>query len=251
LGKKAILMRRSGIVIGSQKFRFIVKKGPNPGHVYPVFADKMTIGRDPMSDIIFKDPEVSRRHVQFIRDSESYLVEDLGSTNGTFVDGKRLTGQAMSLQVGQEVALGGAITLIFETADSQIDLAALSNNSIPASPTTNSNTAVPPDPFAEYRLDDDYDDDDGDELEDLIEESPHIDQLPSLPVLQNKAPLHTRVLQSANKPKEVVPPAPANAKTFTNQQIIYLVIGTAVTTVVACGILLFIVYMVRGNTLLN
>lgn len=239
-------------MIGSHHFRFIVKKGPNPGNVYPVFAEKITIGRDPMSDIIFKDPEVSRRHVQFTRDSSGYLIEDLGSTNGTFVDGERLAGRQRRLQVGQEIALGGAITLIFETVDSEIDLAALGTASPKMASThmdMNPSTAVHDDPYAEFRLDDDEFDDEEEMEED---ESPHIDQLQSLPSLQNRSSLHTRVLQSADKAKAAPPPTPlANGRTFTNQQIIYLVVGTAVTTVVACGLLLLIYTVATGSSVLN
>ena len=193
-----------------QQYKFIVKKGPNPGHAYPAFANKITIGRDPMSDIIFKDPEVSRRHVQFIRDGNNYFIEDLGSTNGTFIDGERLAGQQIRLQVGQEIALGGAITLIFEEKEDSglldskpletMDSGAIDGlASFPA-------TAALDDPYAEYRLDEDeYDDFEAYE-EEL--ESAHIDQLQSLPPLRDKSVLHTRVLQSSKnqQPDKAVSP---------------------------------------------
>ena len=236
---------------GTQQFQFIVKKGPNPGHTYPVFADKITIGRDPMSDIIFKDPEVSRRHVQFLRDDEGYIIQDLGSTNGTFLDGEKLTAQEIRLNVGQEIALGGAITLIFEERESDIssgDIGTLNTNHPHENSNLSSGTADHIDPVTGSYFDDIDDYEEEEEEGDI----PHIDQLQPLPSLQNKSSLHTRVLQASKKPRSETSSAlPENARTFTNQQIIYIVVGTALTTVIVCGGLMLIIFLLAGNPLAN
>ena len=61
----------------------------------------MTIGRDPMAEITINDPEVSRRHARLIGTLSGYRIQDLGSTNGTFVDDIRLGGEPLDLNIGQ------------------------------------------------------------------------------------------------------------------------------------------------------
>ncbi len=66
----------------------------------------MLLGRLPSSDLMLEGIGVSRRHARvFLRDREAW-VEDLGSRNGTFVDGERLRGPRRLLP-GQVLALGG------------------------------------------------------------------------------------------------------------------------------------------------
>ena len=230
------------ILIRSQQFRFIVKKGPNPGHSYPAFAEKITIGRDPMSDIIFKDPEVSRRHVQFTRDGSGYLIEDLGSTNGTFINGERLAGQQIRLKAGQEIALGGAITLIFEEQDKEQESTVTGTQHTSFTPDDDHidvGTDELEDPYAEYRLDGVYDYDE--------EEEPQIDKLQSFsPLSSNKAFLYGQVQDSSKNPANS-PILKENGRTFTNREIVYLIVGTVLATVIVCGILLLIFYFAVLN----
>ena len=49
----------------------------------------LAVGRDPTADVIVDDAALSRRHFLIIPDNEGYLLKDLGSQNGTFVDGQR------------------------------------------------------------------------------------------------------------------------------------------------------------------
>ncbi len=49
--------------------------------------DRIEIGRDPDAAVTFDDPSVSRHHAAVIHDDGDYVIEDLGSSNGTFVDG--------------------------------------------------------------------------------------------------------------------------------------------------------------------
>ena len=52
-----------------------------------------------------EDTEISRRHARFHRENGNFVVEDLGSTNGTYVNGRRLAGPAV-LSPGDEIQLG-------------------------------------------------------------------------------------------------------------------------------------------------
>lgn len=52
----------------------------------------LTVGRDPANDIVIEHPLASRRHARFERDENGYLIRDLDSTNGTYVNGERIEG---------------------------------------------------------------------------------------------------------------------------------------------------------------
>jgi hypothetical protein len=98
---------------GSGGFRLVVRRGPQPNQVYELNRDIMTLGRDASNEISINDPEVSRHHCRFTRVSGSYTLEDLGSTNGSFVNGQRLIG-ARPLASGDTIGLGETVTLVYE-----------------------------------------------------------------------------------------------------------------------------------------
>ncbi len=96
-------------------FRLIVRRGPQPNQIYELTKGVVTLGRDITNDIVINDPEVSRHHCRLTQGGGGYTVEDLGSTNGTFVNGQRLTG-ARPLQPGDMLGLGETVTLAYESA---------------------------------------------------------------------------------------------------------------------------------------
>jgi pSer/pThr/pTyr-binding forkhead associated (FHA) protein len=75
--------------------------------------ESFTIGREPGNGIVINDPEISRKHSRMWLQGTTYSIEDLGSTNGTFVNGVRLSAPH-SLRPGEVVALGEQISLVFE-----------------------------------------------------------------------------------------------------------------------------------------
>ena len=55
----------------------------------------ITIGRNPDNDVCINDPYVGRHHCQIVQyDNGTYAIVDMGSTNGTYVNGKRIFGEA-------------------------------------------------------------------------------------------------------------------------------------------------------------
>ena len=66
--------------------------------------DVVTVGRHPDSDIFLDDITVSRRHAEFRRDANRFWVHDVGSLNGTYVNGERAEDQL--LDTGDEVQIG-------------------------------------------------------------------------------------------------------------------------------------------------
>src|SRR5207248_5789885 len=59
--------------------------------------DVVTIGRDADNDIPLPNPQVSRHHARLRRSGATHVIEDLGSTNGTFVNGQRITNKQLTL----------------------------------------------------------------------------------------------------------------------------------------------------------
>jgi predicted component of type VI protein secretion system len=101
------------MIQGSESFRLVVRRGPQPNQTYELNKDINTLGRDITNDIVINDPEVSRHHMRMTRGAGGYTVEDLGSTNGTFINGQRLTG-ARPLRNGDMIGLGETVTLGYE-----------------------------------------------------------------------------------------------------------------------------------------
>ena len=97
----------------NDSFRLIVRRGPRPNEVYELNNEVLNLGRDITNDIVINDREVSRHHLRFTKGADGFTLEDLGSTNGTFVNGKRVTG-AMGLKNGDMVGLGETVTLQYE-----------------------------------------------------------------------------------------------------------------------------------------
>ncbi|MCZ7552248.1 MAG: FHA domain-containing protein [Anaerolineales bacterium] len=92
--------------MASQTYQLVMHKGPNPGKIFELVQDELTIGRDITNRIVINDAEVSRKHARLTLQSGAYVIEDLGSTNGTFVDSQRLIGPHM-LRPGRNDHVGG------------------------------------------------------------------------------------------------------------------------------------------------
>jgi hypothetical protein len=90
-----------------------MRSGPTPGKIYPLSKSELYIGRDVANDIVITDAEISRKHARLLLQGTGYVLEDLGSTNGCFVNGQRLLGPHV-LQPGELVMLGENIGLVYE-----------------------------------------------------------------------------------------------------------------------------------------
>jgi predicted component of type VI protein secretion system len=91
-----------------------MRAGPTPGKIFTLGTGELTLGRETTNPIAISDPEVSRRHARLVYQNGLYALEDLNSTNGTFVNGRRLVGRYV-LQPGDVINLGENVTLIFES----------------------------------------------------------------------------------------------------------------------------------------
>lgn len=95
------------------QFQFVMRSGPTPGVTFPLEGDQLIIGRDSSNSVTINDAEISRKHSRLSFQGGKYVLEDLGSTNGTFVNGQRLTGQVV-LKPGDVVSLGEQIVLMYD-----------------------------------------------------------------------------------------------------------------------------------------
>ena len=106
--------------MSEQPARLLIQQGPNQGSEYELTDLQMTIGRSSVNEIVLNDPEISRRHAQLSRQGNVYTIQDLGSTNGTFVNGQRCTG-TVSLKDGDLIEFGDTIRTRFLRRTTQLD----------------------------------------------------------------------------------------------------------------------------------
>ena len=86
----------------------VIHAGAGAGSEHPVEGE-VILGRDHSSaDLVIQDPGVSRRHARVATDDAGIFLEDLGSSNGTYVNGQRVSG-AVDLAAGDEIQVGGTV----------------------------------------------------------------------------------------------------------------------------------------------
>jgi pSer/pThr/pTyr-binding forkhead associated (FHA) protein len=113
------VVRRTGTIIvpkvGSGRPRLVITAGAQEGKEYVLFEDKITIGRqttDTEWDIALQDRAISRPHCRLSLKEGAWALMDLGSANGTNLNGNMVTAQPVALKDGDVIAVGST-TLIF------------------------------------------------------------------------------------------------------------------------------------------
>ncbi|MCH2174909.1 MAG: ATP-binding protein [Lentisphaeria bacterium] len=97
-------------------FSFKVISGPEEGKVFPLGRDIITIGRSSMADIFLNDHMLSRKHIQLRFEEQGWMIEDLNSTNGTWITGDRLYSEQF-LPPEVTVRIGSTIFTIIDEED--------------------------------------------------------------------------------------------------------------------------------------
>ncbi len=91
-----------------RQLQLVVHAGPLAGKGFPIASQILTFGRDPDNDICLEDTEVSRHHARLTQTEDQIILEDLGSTNGTLVNGKPITGRHV-LQPADIISIGSSV----------------------------------------------------------------------------------------------------------------------------------------------
>jgi len=94
----------------TRRYSLAVILGASAGQIFPVVQSRIILGRGVNCDLQLQDSEVSRRHAMIEIKGETGTITDLGSTNGTYVDGVRI--QQKAIEPHQEFSLG-TTTLMF------------------------------------------------------------------------------------------------------------------------------------------
>jgi pSer/pThr/pTyr-binding forkhead associated (FHA) protein len=93
----------------------LLRSGDLKGRRLPIKIPVANIGRGDYNDVVIADPSVSTMHAKLQRRESVWVLTDLGSTNGTFVEGERLTGE-MPLSPGTTIRFGD-VAALFEPLD--------------------------------------------------------------------------------------------------------------------------------------
>lgn len=94
----------------------LMVEGPEAGKRFYVDEAVLLIGRDPDCDIVIADRQVSRRHASIVVEKGSYVLKDLDSKNGTFLNGQEV-GRAEVLSDGDEIQIALCCKLAYVAAD--------------------------------------------------------------------------------------------------------------------------------------
>ena len=86
--------------------RLVITSGPKAGLELPLGADSLTIGRSSESALVIRDDYTSSHHARLMLRGDSWAIQDLDSTNGTFVAGQRVSGSPVALSLGTPIKVG-------------------------------------------------------------------------------------------------------------------------------------------------
>ncbi|WP_193597460.1 FHA domain-containing protein [Microbacterium sp. YJN-G] len=87
--------------------RLVITSGPKAGLEVPLAgADSMTIGRSSESGLVIRDDYTSSHHARLSKRGDIWTLQDLGSTNGTFLNGQRLGDKSVQVPLGTPIKVG-------------------------------------------------------------------------------------------------------------------------------------------------
>ncbi len=136
-------MANSGAVI------LVMRQGPRLNQAYELTKDVYTIGREAGNDIVLEDSQISRHHARLSRQENSYVIEDLGSTNGVFVNGRRVSNPVL-LSNGDMLGFADTVVLAVQimapAADATIVSHGAGATTVGAPPTAPAFAPPPPPP---------------------------------------------------------------------------------------------------------
>jgi pSer/pThr/pTyr-binding forkhead associated (FHA) protein len=123
-------------------FRLVIRSGVDVGKEYILDKNEFIVGREQTADITVSDPEISRRHARIFFQNGGYIIEDLGSTNGTFVNGQKISGPYL-LRPGEVVNFGEHVSVLFESVQVDPNATVVSSAAAPKAPIASAPAKAP------------------------------------------------------------------------------------------------------------
>jgi DNA-binding NtrC family response regulator len=115
-----IIDQGAAVVRQAGRGRLVIIKGPDKGDAITIAELAMTVGSGPGNDVVLSDPTISRKHLVVEPRAEGVILRDVGSTNGSFVQGARF--QELTLGFGTEVTIGHTV-LKYVPSEEAVELA--------------------------------------------------------------------------------------------------------------------------------
>ena len=119
LGGTRIRREAKPATVNLRRCKLVVTKGAQRGTEFVIAADVIRVGKAGENDLVISDETVSRVHFEIVRDAKGYLVRDLNSTNGTFLDGAEI--KEAYIRAGSVVG-AGAVELKFTPFEERIEI---------------------------------------------------------------------------------------------------------------------------------
>jgi predicted component of type VI protein secretion system len=116
-----------------------IMSGASAGLKFDITKDETTMGRLPESVLVLNEPAVSSRHCVIVRDGKKFTLRDVGSTNGTRLNEKKVTESRLK---PKDVIVVGSVEMVFDGDDIEVDLAAVPKVDETAAPKVDQ--SVPP-----------------------------------------------------------------------------------------------------------
>src|SRR5690606_11797697 len=98
--------KAGGMATTGSVSKLVITSGPKAGLELPLGTEPMTIGRSSESGLVIRDDYTSSHHARLLLRGDTWAIQDLDSTNGTFLSGKRLNSSPASISVGDKVKVG-------------------------------------------------------------------------------------------------------------------------------------------------
>jgi hypothetical protein len=108
----------------------MIHSGEKAGQRWTIQKDEVTLGRGNECDLLLPEPQVSRQHVQIRADESHYVLVDLDSKNGTWVNNQQVKGER-ALHDGDEINIGLAVTLMFFESEATAPVKLLDTTAAP------------------------------------------------------------------------------------------------------------------------
>ena len=105
----------------NEKPVLVAREGQLVGQRWTIDSDEFVIGRGSDCQIVLPERQVSRHHVKITHENGGYILHDLGSRNGTHLNGTQFEGQ-IQLQDGDEISIALCVKLVFVGTDATIPL---------------------------------------------------------------------------------------------------------------------------------